>query len=221
MNTNTRHFLSSLALLAAAALSMGQTTPGAAPGTAPPPSKLAVVNLVALFDSLDEQADAQRDMENMKANFTREIEKRRLEVERLERDLQDQTLIKRDSPEFRRMQDELLDKSMSLQAYSQSSQQKLFLELRLRTAYMLRKINDSIATYSQANGIALVFVSDDFNLNDVKTQQELLTRVSLRKLVYAHPAFDITRAIRERMNTEFKLGAGRPAAPAAPAPAGR
>jgi hypothetical protein len=116
------------------------------------------------------------------------------------------------------MQDELLEKSMNLQAYTQASQQKLFLELRLKTAYIYRKMNETIESYCQANGIALVFVADNLNLNDVKTQQELQARVSLRKLVYFHPAFDITRAIRERMNTDYKLGAGRPATPA---PAGR
>jgi Skp family chaperone for outer membrane proteins len=215
MHRTCKNILATSALLVAAMLAMGQTTPTApGPGAAPPPTKLAVVNLVKLFDTLDEQSDAQRDIENIKNNFSMEIDKRKGELDRLERDLQDPNLFNKESAEFRKMQDDLLEKSMNLQAYTQASQQKLFLELRLKTAYIYRKMNDTIAQYCQANGIALVFVSDDLNLNDVKTQQELQARVSLRKLVYFHPAFDITRAIQERMNTDYKLGAGRPAAPA-------
>lgn len=211
MRLPSKSLLSCFTLLFAGAMAMGQ----AAPGTANPvPSKLAVVNIVELFDSLDEQRDAQRDIENMKNTFAKEVDKRKQELERLERDLQDPNLINRESAEFRKMQDDLLEKSMNLQAYTQASQQKLFMELRLKTAYIYKKMNDTIDQYSQSNGIALVFVTDNLNLNDVKTQQELQARVSLRKLVYAHPAFDITRAIRERMNTDYKLGAGRPAAPA-------
>jgi len=216
MRFSYKPVLSALALVFLAAVAMGQTTPGA--GSAPPPNKLAVVNLVQLFDSLDEQADAQRDIENQKNGYTREIDKRKSEIDRLTADLDNPSLFNKESAEYRKMQDDMLEKSMALQAYTQASQQKLFLDLRLKTASIYRKMNEAIAAYSQANGIALVFVSDDLNLNDVKTQQELQARVSLRKLVYFHPAFDITRAIKERMNTDYKLGAGRTPAPA---PAGR
>jgi Skp family chaperone for outer membrane proteins len=200
-------------LLAAGALAMGQ----AAPGTANPlPSKLAVVNIVDLFANLDEQRDAQRDIEGLKNNYAKEVDKRKTELEKLERDLQDPNLINRESAEYRKMQDDLLEKSMNLQAYTQASQQKLLMEVRIKTAYIYKKINQTIEAYAQANGIALVFVADNIDLNDVKTQQDLQDRIGRRKLLYAHPAFDITRAIRERMNTDYKLGAGRQ-----PAPTGR
>jgi Skp family chaperone for outer membrane proteins len=212
MRSTYKNLLSCFTLLVAGAMAMGQGTGTPAPDAVP--SKLAVVNIVELFDSLDEQRDAQRDIENMKNTFAKEVDKRKTELERLEKDLQDPSGIRPESAEFRRMQDELLEKSMNLQAYTQASQQKLFLELRLKTAYIYRKMNDTIERYCQQNGIALVFVADTMNLGDVKTQQELQARVSLRKLVYFHPRYDITRAIREQMNPDFKLGAGRPAAPA-------
>ena len=84
-------------------------------------------------------------------------------------------------------------------------QQKLFMELRLRTADLYRKINEAVEAYSQANGIALVFVADNPSVEGARTQEQLQAMVTVRKLLYAHPSFDITKAILTSMNTAYQL----------------
>jgi Skp family chaperone for outer membrane proteins len=184
-----------------AAVSMGQTA-----GTAPPPTKLAVVNIVHLFDSLDQKADADGEITKTRNAIAEKTRKMTDEVTKLDNELKDPKLFAAGSAEYKKMQDDLLQKSMELQVYTQVSQQQLFLELRLKTMELYNKMNAAIEAHAKANGIALVFVTDDLNLTNTRSQQELQAMVSMRKVVYAHPNFDITNAIIERMNTDYKLG---------------
>jgi len=100
--------------------------------TAPaPPTRIAVINTAHLLASLDEMTDAYKAIEAMKAAATKEIDQRKAQIDRLGADLDNPSLYRRDSAEFRKLQEELLQKSLDLQSFTQFSQQKLFMELRL------------------------------------------------------------------------------------------
>ena len=203
-----RSILSAFGVLALAGLmalawprsSGAQTAPA---GAAPPPTKLAVVNIVDLFDHLDEKAAADAAIDKMRSDFAAESQKRQKEIEDLNKSLD---MFKPGTAEYKERQDDLLMKTMQLQAFGQFAQNKLFLELRIRTADLYSKINKAVADYSQANGIALVFVADDLNVGAAKSQEQLQAMVTLRKLIYFHPNFDITMSIRNKMNADYAAG---------------
>ncbi|HVT79371.1 MAG TPA: OmpH family outer membrane protein [Phycisphaerae bacterium] len=192
--------LAGILLLGRGQLTHAQTAPA---GAAPPPTKLAVVNIVDLFDHLDEKAAADAEIDKMRTQFAAESLKRQKEIEDLQKNLGDHPIFKPGSEEYKQQQDDLLQKTMQLQAYGQYAQNKLFLELRIRTADLYSKINKAVADYSQANGIALVFVADDLNVSAAKSQEQLQAMVTLRKLIYFHPNFDITMSIRNKMNADY------------------
>jgi len=176
--------------------------------TAPPasPTRIAVINTAHLLSSLDEMADAQRAIEAMRSAAQKEIDRRKAEIERLSADLDNPNLYKRDSPEFRKLQEDLLQKSLDLQSFTQFSQQKLFMELRLRTLLVTRKIDDALATYAQSHNIAAVFTTQDISLDKTRTQQDLESALLMRKVAYLHPTADLTRPLLEQMNTDYRLG---------------
>jgi Skp family chaperone for outer membrane proteins len=187
----------------AGAMFLGQSAP---PPAGPAPTKLAVVNIIQLFDSLDERADGEAAIRALKDSYTNEVNKRQDQLKELNAQLSGSPMFKPGSDEYRKLQDDVLQKSYDLKAYTQMSQDKLFMEQRMRTAALYRKMNDAIAAYSQANGIALVFAADDLDLASANSQQELQAMVTVRKLLYFHPGFNITKYIIEKMNTEYKLG---------------
>ena len=125
-----------------AAVSMGQTA-----GTAPPPTKLAVVNIVHLFDSLDQKADADGEITKTRNAIAEKTRKMTDEVTKLDNELKDPKLFAAGSAEYKKMQDDLLQKSMELQVYTQVSQQQLFLELRLKTMELYNKMNAAIEAH--------------------------------------------------------------------------
>jgi len=204
-----------LAGLIAATIARGQTggvAASAAPSN-PPPTKLAVVNIVELFDKLDEKAGADADIDGMKKDYEAAARKKQAQIDVATESL-DKT-YKRGTAEFRKAQDELLRMSVELQVEQTVNQQKLFMELRLRTADLYRKINDDVEAYSQTNGIALVFVADNPSVEGARTQEQLQAMVTVRKILYSHPSFDITKAILTKMNTDYQLAPhAKSAAPA-------
>jgi Skp family chaperone for outer membrane proteins len=198
-------------VLAGAVLAAGvraQTPPAATPAApAPaklPPTKLAVVNIFELFENLKEKTAADDAIDTMKKNFEQESRKRDSELDLAAKNLE--TTYKRGTDAYRKAQEDLLRRGMQKKADDQVNQELLFNELRVRTADLYRKINEAVADYARANGIALVFVSDNPNLEGVRTQEQLQAMVTVRKVLYADTSFDITKPILAKMNTEYELG---------------
>ncbi len=194
--------LAGLLLLGHTPATRGQAAPAAA---SPPPSHLAVVNIVQLFNDLNEKIAADSDIDKMRRDFEAQSDTKRKEVADLQ-DKVDHPQFKTDSAEYKAQQNDLVLKTRQYQAFGQYAQDMLFLELRLRTASIYSKMNKAVADYAQANGIALVFVADDLSVDAAKSQEQLQAMVTLRKLIYFHPSFDITTAIRNKMNTDYAAG---------------
>ncbi len=198
-------------------LAMGQgrpATPAAPPPAAantPAPNRLAVVNLIQLINSLDEWAAYNQDAKKMQDGYNDELKSREKAIKEMEAELQTPTLFKKESAEYKKMEDDYLMKSMDYQTFTSFVQQKMLLELRLKTSAIYKKIDSSIAAYSQANGIALVFLAEDQPpFASVRSPQELSSLVTARKVLYAHPDFDITKKLVEKMNTDYNTGPKAP-----------
>jgi Skp family chaperone for outer membrane proteins len=197
------------AVLTAATRAQTPPPPAAAVPAAPattklPPTKLAVVNIVELFENLKEKTAADDAIETMKKNFEQESRKKQSDLD-LAADNLDKT-YKRGTDAYRKAQEDLMRRKAQKDTEDRVNQELLFVELRVRTADLYRKINEAVAAYAQANGIALVFVADNPNVEGVRTQEQLQAMVTVRKVLYADPSFDITKAILTKMNTEFELG---------------
>ena len=209
MKFETKTLVAAVLILAVTALSLGQAGAGGAASTAPPaavsppPTKLAVVNIVTLFADLLEKKSADADIEKMKGDLEVDGRKRQAELSDMEKALNQ---LAAGTADYQKAQEDLLKKTMDLQTFNNYAQQRLFIELRVRTAALYRKINDAVAKYAAANGIALVFVADNPNMEKAATQEALMGMISTRKILYNHPDFDITSKIKQMMNTEFTLG---------------
>jgi Skp family chaperone for outer membrane proteins len=191
-----------------AAVGRAQTPPAAVPAAPAavkqPPTKLAVVNIVDLFEHLKEKTAADDAIDAMKKNFEKESRAKQAELD-LAADNLDKT-YKRGTEAYRKAQEDLLRRAAQKKAEDQVNQELLFNELRVRTADLYRKICDAVTDYAQANGIALVFVADNPNLEGVRSQEQLQAMVTVRKVLYADSNYDITKAILTKMNTEYELG---------------
>ncbi len=197
-----------LVVALAAAVSVPHAAAQAAAPTAPaapPPTRIATINIVNVFNSLNQKKDGDREIELLAQDLTKQRTAKEDEVKALQQELKE--AYNPDSAIYKETQDKLLLKAMELSAFQQYMEQKVTLEQRSRTIVIYRAINDAIKTYAQANGIALVLVADDADLSDARTPGELLSRITVRKVIYAVPELDITAAIIDRMNTDYKLHA--------------
>lgn len=172
-------------------------------GSTPPPTRVATINVVKVFDRLNEKKNADSDLEVLGKRLDDKRKQLEQDLERLRQELKD---YKPDSDVFRETQENMLKKAMELRSHSEYMEQKLQLEQRLRTGTVYRHIVQSIEAYAKQNGIIMVLVADDIDITGSRTQAELLTKIAMRKVVYAHESLDITEALVLKMNGEFKLG---------------
>src|SRR4051812_7146454 len=115
-----------LAGLMMAAIARGQTPPAAAP-SGPPPTRLAGVNIVELFEKLDEKIAADNDIDTMKTAYEADDRKKQTQI-----DLATENLGKtyrKGTPEYRAAQEDILRVNMSKEVDRQVNQQKLIMEL--------------------------------------------------------------------------------------------
>jgi Skp family chaperone for outer membrane proteins len=77
------------------------------------------------------------------------------------------------------------------------------METLLRTKGLYKKINDAVAEYARVNGIGLVLIADNAEMEKIQTPEVLQALVSTRKVLYYDGSYDITAAVLTKMNTEF------------------
>jgi Skp family chaperone for outer membrane proteins len=194
--------LLSSSILLISLIALGQTAPTTPATKSPGTAILAVVSLQQIYDGLDEKRDADRDLESLRQTLTKDLDARKAEIEKLSATL-DHPPFKADSPELLKLQDDLLDKSAALQTATQVDQQKLSLEARRRVLLIHRHINDTIAAYAQSANIAVVLITDEPDPTTARTGQDLQIMMVARKIAYVQPPYDITRTLKERMNTSY------------------
>jgi Skp family chaperone for outer membrane proteins len=197
--------LTSAALTSAQTTPAGRAAPAVAPAAAPAPTKLAVVNVVQLFNDLLERRDGETALDNMKRGFEEDNRKLQDALKDMEKNL---SSFGNGTPEQKKAQDDYLKKGMELQGFGSYAQQKLLMEQRLYTTNLYRKINDAVAKYAAANGIAIVFVADSANVERASTPEGLQAAINARKILYADASFDITAKITQTMNTEYSTTKG-------------
>jgi len=167
----------------------------------PPATKLAVVNIVSVFKGLDAKKAGDAEIDVLGKKLEDERRAKQDELESMKKEMEGYNHA---SDLFRDMQDKLFKKAMELEAFSHYIEQKLLMEQRVRTAAIYKSMNDAIEGYSKANGIALVLVVEDASMSDARTPQDLLSKITVRKVMYADSSLDITAALIEKMNSEGK-----------------
>ena len=199
MSPKTKSLIAAPALCILAALSLGQNA-------APAPRVLAVININKVFASLNEKIDGDAQIKAMADGFQADQAKSEQKLEKLRNQLQDDTLYKVDSPEYKKLQDDALEEKANYEAHANLAQQKLLIEQRLKTITIYRRMNDAIKQYAEQKGIGLVLVADEVNFDAAQTIEGVTQRIANRKVIYYHPDYDITQQIIEKMNADYKLG---------------
>ncbi len=186
-----------------AIVALGQTGQPARPATH---NALAVINIAKVFSSLNEKIADDTEIDAMTRKVNEEKGKRETELDTLQNQLKNNTLFNPDSPEFQKMQETAIQKSYELDSYLKASEARLLMEQRLKTIQIYRAMNTAIQQFAENNGIGMVLVADEVDFKNSNTTEAVQQRIALRKVVYAHPDFDITQKVIEKMNADFKLG---------------
>jgi Skp family chaperone for outer membrane proteins len=165
------------------------------------PTGIRTVDLVKAFNNLTQKTDGETDIRNLKDKLDKDGKTLNDELEALKKELD---LYKSESPEYRVTEEKLLRKVSDVAAFGEYVERRLLLEQRLKTLQTYSALRKGVEDYARENGIALVLMTDEPNLLEARSQEALLQRISMRKVIYAHESMDITSKVVERLNADYQ-----------------
>ncbi|MCZ6493889.1 MAG: OmpH family outer membrane protein [Planctomycetota bacterium] len=153
------------------------------------PAIIASVDLEKVFNDIGLRAEAEIELDQLKQRFQEEADALRKEATRLEQDLD---LLVRGTPQYQKAEKEYKQVALDFRALVEFNKAKL----GARRAEARKDIFDQIVraagSFAGAHGIDYILADDSrVNLQE-GSELQIVQQISLRRVVYADPAFDIT-----------------------------
>lgn len=189
-----------LVFLAAASLLVAGLATAYAQVNRAQPTAVAVVDLKALLDNLDERAAREADVTRSRERLQQEAEQRRNEFQQLRNELD---MLKPGSETFQNKQDELQRTALELKVWSEYQQQKVNRETGLMIEDLYRKCLDAIGLTAEDLGYDVVLFKEDTPDFNYENPAQLSTQIQVRKVLWSRDAIDITDEVAQRMNNAF------------------
>ncbi len=206
MNRITRHIsVSTLLLLIATGTVIGYTAMGQR-AVAPGATVIALVRIDALFDELEQRAEARIALRQMELDVTDELRNRTEEITRLQAEIENVVATTR----RRELVDDIAIKQLQLRFWQQAAAMELEVEKAVQLQSLYRSMRAAIEPLATAEGYDLVIVddsSDDLPFDResrVSPQVQVLQQIATRKILYRNSALDITMDLATRMNNKFR-----------------
>ena len=175
-----------LLLLAAAVVAASYAVWSSGPSR---PAIIASVDLEKVFNDSGLRAEAEIELDQLKHQFQEEVTALRKEAKRLEQDLDG---LVPGTPQYKRGEGKFKQTVLDLRALVEFNKAKL----GARRAEARKEIFDQIiraaGSFAGAQGIDYILADDSrVNLQE-GSELQIVQQISLRRVVYADPAFDIT-----------------------------
>ncbi len=208
MNRITRHInVSTLLLVVAIGTAVGYTALGQR-AVSPDAAVIAVVRIDALFDELQQRAEARIALRQMELDVTDEHRSRTEEITQLQAEFENVIATTRRTE----LADDIAIKQIQLRFWQQAAAMELEVEKAVQLQSLYRSMRAAIEPLATAEGYDLVMVddsSDDLPFDResrVSPQIQVLQQIATRKILYRNSALDITLDLATRMNNQFRGG---------------
>lgn len=200
---------STIIAIALAGALLGTQVLGRRPAPPRPPS-IAMVRIVALFDGLEQRADAKAEIEQLEGELRQESERRAAEMTRHREALKQIA----DPADRAAEEDALALEEVTNQLWLKESLAELEVEKALRLKYLYINVKQAIKELAEAEEYDLVLVDDSIKEPGFEREMRVLPQVQVlqqmtsTKVLYLVERIDITNDLIVRMNNAFKAGPG-------------
>jgi len=188
---------------------------------AAPATRVAVVQLKKVMDSIQQRATIDVRMKQLETEIIAEEKAKTDSIKAMQEEMKslvgnDATKARQlaitEDPAYMALTEKLELATLNYMAWQQFTLDKVDLEKSLIMQDLYRQVKQAIGSLAQAEGYDLVIIDDSQGelqvMADAKVSREaqVQQQISLRKLLYASAAIDITEDVITRMNNEFNVG---------------
>jgi Skp family chaperone for outer membrane proteins len=169
-------------------------------GTRAQPVSAAVVDVEAVFQSLDEQAEIEASINDQITQIQQWRQGMENELKAIQGEMD---ILSPDSPEFDQLQEQANQKLVELQVKLQYEQRRVEAEKAIQLEGLYRKILDMVEQIAKEQGYDLVLFKDRTPRIRNANQQQLAALIQVRKLLYSRDGLDITDQVTQRLNNQY------------------
>ena len=177
------------------------------------PTKTAVCDIRKLVVEYQRFMDLTDQVKNMQDEARAEMERRESEIKAI---MDQRKELKRGSPDDKKLQDLVWQKSVEVRAYGEIQKGRLeMLQMEgLRGCYddLLREIE----SYSMEAGLDMVFSMREIKIEEATNTQDLEALIATRYILYSNAQVDVTSEVLKRLNDRYAAKKAEGATPAAP-----
>ncbi len=206
MNRITRHInVPTLFMMVALGTIIGYTTLGQR-AVAPDAAVIALVRIDALFDQLQQRADARIELRQMELDVEDENRRRTEAITALQDELENVVAATR----RKELEDEIAIKQLQWRLWQQAAKTRLEVERAIQLQHLYRSMRAAIKALATAEGYDLVLLddsSDDLPFDResrASPQIQVLQQIATRKILYRNSALEITMDLATRMNNKYR-----------------
>lgn len=153
------------------------------------PAIIASVDLEKVFNDSGLRAEAEIELDQLKQRFQEEADALRKEATRLEQDLD---LLVPGTPQYQKAEKEYKQVALDFRALVEFNKVKLGAKRAKARKDIFDQIIRAAGSFAGAHGIDYILADDSrVNLQE-GSELQIVQQISLRRVVYADPAFDIT-----------------------------
>lgn len=189
-------------LLVMLAITLGTVVGVGAQGmSAARPTKVAVVDVLKVFNGLQEKSQIEADIRTRGEKLRQEEEARRKELMDLQNDLK---ILAPETPAYTQKTDQIKSKLIELRVWSEMQGEGLKSESSIQLANLYRKMLDTIGRVAKENGYDVVLYKEqEPDFQNVKAEA-INQMIQLRKVLWSADDMDLTDQAVTRMNNEYK-----------------
>jgi Skp family chaperone for outer membrane proteins len=188
--------------VAAVAAIWGRTDAQAPRRAVAPVARVAVCDVGAVFNAYERRNDLNALFEGKRKQAKAEDDRRLARIKQIEK------VLGSLNPGTKQHEDQLREMqklSLSRQVWRQFQEKQFAREHRLLMEQLYREVLDAIAATARQKGYDVVFYRDSVEVTSATTS-ELLNKIAQRKCLYNNPAIDLTAAVIQRLNRNYRAG---------------
>jgi Skp family chaperone for outer membrane proteins len=165
------------------------------------PTAVAIVDVQRVWDMMDQRKAVDADLVRMKENMDMEFAAKSNEINEQERELR--VVLNPTQPGYAEAEEQLIRELAYFKAWQELQQRKFERERIIRMEDTFNKIIQAVSREAQTAGYNLVLQDDRGQAPRGKTQQELTGSMTIRKVLFASDAVDLTDHVIQVLNNEF------------------
>ncbi len=170
-------------------------------GISAAPTKVAVVDMVKLFNNYDRTKKVNARLAKRQNELKAERKKLVDKIGAMRAELAN---FNPDSKDFYERQKKLFRMSVDLKSLTQVGKEDIKREFRLSTEKIYKEIVDVVGEVAKQTGYELVLYLDAVPIRS-DSFPTLLEKIRQRKVIYSSPRIDITRQALDYLNQKYKL----------------